>query len=142
MSSDNTPLSPGGAREALIGRERIRGATRMIKEGTDASQVTAETIRKIADDVAIFIKDHGIIRKDLAKAVGYSPGVISEFLAGTYAGNNGEVAIHLDSWVEDEADRRKRPATTQFVWTNVADLIRSTANHCRSARKLGMIYSP
>lgn len=130
------------ASEALIGRERIRGATRMIAEGTDAASVTDEQIKRVADDVELFCRAHAIPRKALAKAAGYSPGVISEFLAGNYKGNRGQVAIDLESWLVAEEARRSRPQTTQFVWTNVAMEIKSTAHYCLDFRKIGLVYGP
>ena len=116
----NNGMRTPDAREALIGRERIRGATRMFPEGMDATKVTAEQIVQLGDDVQVFLKAHGITKQQLAKAVGYSPSVVIEFLANKYAGNRGEVAIQLDAWLSEEESRRQRPATTQFVWTNVA----------------------
>jgi hypothetical protein len=50
--SDPLPPQPLPPPNALI--ERIRGATRMIAEGTDAKDVTAEQIQQVAADVETF----------------------------------------------------------------------------------------
>src|SRR5690242_949469 len=128
----------------LIDRERIRGASRMIPEGTDAKAVTDEQIAQVAADVEAFrcsfkppISKHAI-----AKATGYSPGVVVEFVKGTYNGNRGQVAIDLESWLVEEEQRRARPQTTQFVWTNVAMKIKAVANFCLDRRRIGLIYGP
>lgn len=128
--------------QALLDRERIRGATRMIAEGTDAASVTNEQIRQVAADVELFCKRHDIKGKALAKAVGYSPTTISEFLAGKYAGKSGQVAIDLEGWLVEEEQRRARPATTQFVWTNVALEIKSVANYALDRRSIALVYGP
>ena len=145
MSNPNDVRLPD-AREALIGRERVRGAMRVIAEGTDAAAVTADEIAQVAADVDLFAKHHQLSRKVIARAVGYdSPGVISEFVAGKYAGNAAQLAIDLDGWLVEEEQRRSRPATTHFVWTNVAQEIKATAYYCLDGgndRKIGLVYGP
>lgn len=126
----------------LIGRERIRGATRMIAEGTDAKDVTKEQVQQVATDVETFCRHHRISRKELAKNCGYSPSVVSEFLSGKYPGDVGQVAIDLEDWLVAEEAQRSKPATTQFVWTNVAMEIKSVANYARDERSIAMICGP
>lgn len=114
----------------------------MIPEGMEAKDVTEEQIAQVAVDVELFARANKITNKAMALAIGYSAGVISDFLAGKYAGNKGQVAIDLESWlVEAEADSH-RDQTTTFVWTNVALQILSVANYCLDKRKVGMIYGP
>src|SRR5690606_35260784 len=38
--------------------------------------------------------------------------------------------------------RRSRPATTQFVWTNVAMQIKGAATFCLDYHKIGLVYGP
>lgn len=140
MSTEND--NTRGAINNLIGRDRIRGASRMIPEGTEADAVTAEQIRQVAADVEIFVRNHKLSRKDVAVAIGYSPGVVSEFLQGRYAGNNGQVAIDLDRWLDEEEERRSRPSTTQFVWTSVAREVKAVATYCLDMRRIGLVYGP
>jgi DNA transposition AAA+ family ATPase len=138
--STHNESQPVSARDALIDRERVRGATRMIAEGTEA--LTSEEIHAIAGDVEIFIRNQKISRKELAKAVGYSPGVISEFLAGTYKGDNSTTACELRNWLNAEESRTAEPATTQFTWTNVAEDIKSTVGYCLDKKTIGLVYGP
>lgn len=114
----------------------------MIPEGTDAASVTPEQITQVAGDVELFSRTHKIHKRDIAKAIGYSPGVISEFLAGRYLGAKGQVAIDLENWLVEEEQRRQRPQTTQFTWTNVALQIKSVASYCLDYRKMGLVYGP
>ncbi len=126
----------------LIDRERIRGASRMIAEGTDATTVSPEQIAAVRSDVEIFCRNHKISRKQLSAAIGVGHATVSEFLAAKYAGNNASLAIDLESWLVEEEQRRARPATTQFVWTNVAMQIKSVANYCLDFKKIGLVYGP
>jgi hypothetical protein len=68
--------------------------------------------------------------------------VVSQFLKGTYAGKAGLIAIQLEQWLVEEEERRARPATTQFTWTNVAMEIKGVASYCLDYRKIGLIYGP
>lgn len=136
--SDNRRIDPND----LIDRERIRGAKRVIAEGTDAAAVTAEQIRQVASDAELFIRTHNLHRKDVARAVGYSATVITQVIGGKYPGNSAQVAIDLESWLVEEEQRRSRPQTTQFTWTNVAMQIKAVANYCLDCRKVGMVYGP
>ncbi|MGN6727778.1 MAG: hypothetical protein ACTHLZ_17800 [Tepidisphaeraceae bacterium] len=129
-------------RNPLIDRERIRGASRMIAEGRDAGSVTAEEIQQVAADVEVFRRNHKISRKVIADKTGYSESVISEFLNGKYNGNNGQLAIDLDCWLDDEERSRSEPQLTQFVWTNVAIEIKANASYCLDERSIGLVYGP
>src|SRR5437879_680675 len=126
--------------DRLIDRERIRGASRMIPEGTDAKTVSQEQVAAVAADVETFRRANRISRTAIARTMGYSAGVVSEFLAGKYNGDNAQVAIDLEGWLVEEEERRKRPATTQFVWTSIALQIKATANYCLDKRKIGLLY--
>jgi DNA transposition AAA+ family ATPase len=144
MPTDDSPrpIDPSSSISTLIDRDRIRGALRMIPEGTDAASVTDEQISQVADDVRLFTSAHKIHTKDVARSIGYAPGVVSEFLNGKYKGNRAQVAIDLERWLTEEEERRKRPATTQFTWTNVALEIKATANYVLDVKKIGLIYGP
>jgi DNA transposition AAA+ family ATPase len=114
----------------------------MIAEGTDAKSVTDEQITQVAADVELARRSWKIDKAAIAKAVGYSASTISEFCSGKYKGDRGQVAIDLDNWLADEERRRDRPATTQFVWTNVASEIKAVAGYCLDHKTIGLVYGP
>lgn len=114
----------------------------MIAEGRDAGSVTDEEIKQIAADCESFRRAASITRKDMAQQTGYSESVISEFLNGTYMGNNGQVAIDLDDWLCNEERVRSQPQLTQFVWTNLAMEIKANASYCYDERSIGLVYGP
>jgi hypothetical protein len=149
MNDDQKHQEPTPRRsiDTLIDRERIRGASRMIPEGKDPKDVSEQEIKDVAADVVIFCRAHKVNHLQLAKANGYSQTTISEFLSGKYKGNAGQVAIQLDDWLAAEEKRRAKPKTTQFVWTNVAQEIKSVAGYCfdppaGAERKIGLVYGP
>lgn len=55
-----------------------------------------ETIQKIND----YMKQSGKKQKQVAKESGLSPAVVSQFLSGTYSGNNQSVADTLEKYLE------------------------------------------
>lgn len=112
----------------------------MIPEGTDAKSVSQEQVTTVAADVETFRRAHSISRKAIARTLGYSAGVVSEFLAGKYNGDNAQVAIDMEGWLVEEESRLSRPETTQFVWTNVAAQMKATAGYCLDRRKIGLLY--
>lgn len=114
----------------------------MIPEGTEAKNVTEEQITQVAADVEMFIKANKVAMKALAQAVGYSSSVVSEFIAGKYAGNKGQVAIDLEQWLVEAEQASQKSQTTTFVWTNVAMQILSVSNYCLDMKKIGLVYGP
>jgi hypothetical protein len=140
LTPNSPPTSPQP--NALIDRARIRGASRMIAQGTEAKNVTPDQITQVAADVELFCKANAVTRKAVATAVGYSAGVVSEFLKGNYKGDSGQIAIDLDDWLIEEEQRRAKQEKPQFVWTNVANHIRSIAAYCLDYKKVGLVYGP
>jgi hypothetical protein len=100
---------------SLIDRERIRGASRMIPEGTEASAVTPDQIEAVAADVMLFTNQWRIPSRTWPRPPA-TPLRRHGVLQGDLPGNLAQVAIDLDGWLrEEEQRRRKRPETTRFV---------------------------
>lgn len=127
---------------------QTRGVSRMIPDGTVADHVTRDQIIAVAEAVTAFIAKYKIPQIDVAKKIGYqSASVITEFCSGRYKGSNGLISLLLQDWLIEEEQRRSKPAITQFVWTNVAKTILSTANYLIDADQsngghIGLIYGP
>lgn len=131
-----------GVMTHLLDRERIRGATRMIPEGTPEDRVSDDQISAVREQVNKYARAVQMSRDTVGKAIGMSGPTISEFLGGKYRGNNAKLAIELDSWLEAEYKRQDAPSTVRFVWTGVARQIQAVANICRQTRTIGMVYGP
>lgn len=128
--------------DILLDRERIRGESRMIPEGTPPEAVTDELRAGVIHQVSIFCKQHEISRAAVGKAINYSAATVSEVLKGTYKADDRQIVIELDAWLDQEIRRRKAPRTTQFVWTSVAREIEVVANATVSLGTIGLIYGP
>ena len=129
--------------DRLLDRERVNGASRMIPEGTPAAEVSEEAGRAVAHAVDHYAKARGVSRKQIARAIGYrSPGVISEFVAGTYRGNWRQLALDLDAWLADQEERDRSPRESRFVWTSVAKQVRMIAGLVTRTNTIGMVFGP
>jgi hypothetical protein len=128
--------------DVLIDRERVIGATRMFLDGKDAATITAEESKLVIQQVELYIKERRLSRKEVARAIGYSPGVISEVLSGDYKGDWRSVILDLDRWLDQQAKSDSAPTGTQFVWTEVAREIETVARLVGQLRKIGLVYGP
>jgi hypothetical protein len=128
--------------DVLIDRERVIGATRMFLDGKDAATVTQDEARLVIQQVELYIKDRKLSRKDVARAIGVSPGVISEVLASKYQGDWRSVILQLDRWLDQQAKADDAPGGTKFIWTSVANEIATVAKLVSQLRKIGLVYGP
>lgn len=128
--------------DTLIERERIRGATRMFPEGTEAASVTEAKAREVVHDVECYAKAAGLSRKDIAREIGKSPGVLSDVLAFKYAADYRPIILDLDRWLEQRYKADDAPGRPHFVWTSVAEEIRTVATLVAQTRRIGLVYGP
>ena len=136
------PVKDPQVAQRMLDRERIRGASRMFPEGTTPSQVSDEQERQLAHNVNAYAKAAGLSRVQVGKAIGYTGGVISEFINGKYRGDVKQVAIDLDAWLEAEYRRQETPETVRFVWTAVAREMKMLASYAQQMRKIVLAYGP
>lgn len=136
MSEQNSNI------EILIQRDRIVGESRMIPEGMDVAAITPDLAQKVIHQVELWCKEKKLSRRDVGRAIGYSAPVISEVLGGKYAADWRPIVKDLDAWLDGEFKRAKAPTTTQFVWTSVADEIRTVAGLVCQLKTIGLVYGP
>jgi hypothetical protein len=137
MNSQDKPII-----DVLIDRERVIGATRMFLDGTDAASITEADARLVIQQIELYLKQQEITRKDLARAIGCAPGVISEVLAMKYRGDWRAMILQLDRWLDQQAKAALAPSGTSFVWTSVAEEIDTVARLVTQLRKIGLVYGP
>src|SRR5688572_30678784 len=97
--------------QILLDRDRLRGQSRMIPEGTDVASITEAQAKQVIHEVELFAQHRKISRKKLGRDIGYSAGVISEVLAGKYLGDWRQVVKDLDDWLDNEREAAKVPKT-------------------------------
>jgi DNA transposition AAA+ family ATPase len=59
----------------------------------------------LKDDFLVYLESHGISQSQAAKALGYSPAVITAYKQGTYAGRVDKLEADIASWLERELTR-------------------------------------
>jgi hypothetical protein len=136
--------------EVLIDRERVIGATRMFTDGKDAASITEEEAKLVIQQVELYLQSKRaaktgqpeLSRKDVARAIGVSAGVVSEVLKMTYKGDWRTVILHLDRWLDLQLKTDAAPTATPFVWTEVAREIETVARLVTQLRKIGLVYGP
>jgi DNA transposition AAA+ family ATPase len=138
---EDNSTTPDGI-DALISRERVRGSKRVIAEGTDPSNVTAEQIATVVGDAILASRKWKLTHKDVADAVGNRPRVIGDFLASREVANRAQLAIDIDAWLLVQEQTRSRPSVTDFTWTNTATTLKAMASYCQDNRTIGLAYGP
>lgn len=114
----------------------------MIPEGKDAAAVTPEIAEKVIDAVQHYKREKKLVLKQIAKGIGVSEPVISQVLAGKYAGDFRQVILDLDRWLDDQVKIDLAPKPTSFVWTSVARQIETIARAAVKLRTIGLVYGP
>ncbi len=135
------PVKPT-AMDALLDAGRIRGASRMIPEATPAASVTKEIAQKVIDQVASYKKQNRLSLGEIGKAIGYGGPTISQVLSWKYEGDWRQIVLDLDRWLEDQIKRDAAPKDGEFVWTSVAQEIKTVADSAITLRTIGLVYGP
>jgi hypothetical protein len=123
-------------------------ATRETFEATEGREALAEKrdsagaafIQKVQGDLAAYLEASGKSQSDVARAVGLSATVISQFLTGKYAGAGLNVARRLAAYLSLEARRTMAPRDPVWVMTRNAKEVLGVLAQCHELRDFGMIY--
>jgi hypothetical protein len=128
--------------DQLLNANRIRGESRLIREGTAAEAITQELATAVGQAVNKYRVESGHSLNGIARAIGWSVTPLSTFLKGRYAGDWQALAIDLDTWLEDQKKHDAMPRPATFVWTQVAREILTIADAAIHLRKIGLVYGP
>jgi hypothetical protein len=136
--------------EVLTDRERVIGANRMFTDGKDAASITEEEAKLVIQQVELYLQAKRtsktgkpeLSRKDVARALGYSAGVVSEVLNSNYKGDWRSVILDLDRWLDIQLKSDAAPAASSFIWTSVAQEIETVARLVTQLRRIGLVYGP
>ena len=126
----------------LADRSRVQGASRILAEGTEPASVTAEQSRQVLAAVAEYRARAGLSVAQIGKAVGYARSTLYQVLSGKYSGDARQIIVDLDRWLEDEQKAAEAPRRTEFVWTQVAQEIKTVADAAIHLRTIGLVYGP
>jgi DNA transposition AAA+ family ATPase len=136
MSQPNHPI------DRLTEQARIRGASRMMPEGSKAADVTEAIARVVVDGVLKYKKEHDLVYDEIARDIGKTPSVLSEVVKFKYAGDWRSVILDLDRWLDAREESDKAPKPAEFVETKVAEEIATIASAAIALRTIALVYGP
>jgi hypothetical protein len=120
---------------------RVIGATRVIRD-SDPAKVTRDQAAAVGEAVRAFRARTNVSWAFIARSIGVGAGTLSEVLRDCYAGNWQQVILDVDRWLEDEHKREQAPKPAAFVWTRVAEEIRTVAESAIALKTIGAVYGP
>ena len=117
-------------------------ATTTLQPTTDP---TAPNLRQLVRDA--LDNDPSISQQRIAKEIGtgVSAATLSQWLGGTYQGDNDKVAQRVSSWYDTYQDRRARaglPDAPEWVETPTTERIESGLRYAQLAQDMAIIYGP
>jgi len=128
--------------DQLVESNRIKGASRMIPDGILPDAVTDEMAQQVVQAILDYISDSGMSRSAVAKSMGISPTTLGLVLSLNYRGSQQQILIDLDLWLESQLRRDAAPKVSSFVWTKVAEEIRTVGDVASTLKTIGLVYGP
>lgn len=116
----------------------------MIPEGTDPAAIQKEQAQAVIQAVLDYIDANRgkITRSGIARNIGCVPSVLGQVLNWKYGGNWQGIVLELDRWLEGQVKRDAAPRTNDFVWTTVAQEIKTVADMAVTISTIGLVYGP
>lgn len=88
-----------------------------------------------------YIDEHDISITAVARAIGKSGSVVSQWLAGKYSGDNAAVEDAVKSFLERQKERKKAPKRAiEFVMISTARKVHEVARICHLDGEIGVCY--
>ncbi|MEM9414971.1 MAG: AAA family ATPase [Planctomycetota bacterium] len=126
--------------QRLLNRDRIREA-RMLPDG----KLTDEHHQLVREDLdTLTLRSDGkriVSLTKIAKAIGKSPPVLSQWVSGTYAGDNDSVTRLVNNWIETTR-QRERLGGADYVPTWVAEQMILRVRMAHNKRNMACVVSP
>lgn len=97
-------------------------------------------VAAVREAVRAHLDETGKTQSELARITGLSGATISQFLKGTYAGNNEMVANAIMKAVEIEIRRKDSVKTPDFVMTRIAEDVLTVVQYAHNYKDIGVIY--
>ncbi len=114
----------------------------MTEAGMLKKQLTNGDILATQTELLNYIKQHNLSISGVARGIGKSAAVISQFLSGKYKGDVKKLTITIRAWIEQDLQRRRAPNYEGFVLTGVAKRIISALNFASKTNGIAIIYGP
>lgn len=114
----------------------------MIPEGTDAQAVTKDQAQAVIQAINDYVERTRITRTSIARNLNVAASTLGQVLNWKYAGNWQQIILDLDRWLEAQQKSDATPRTSEFVWTTVAQEIKTVADVAISSGQIGLVYGP
>jgi hypothetical protein len=128
--------------EKLTDETRIKGASRMIADNTPPDAVTKEDAQAVITNTLAYIEQSGVTRTSIARSLGVAASTLGQVINWKYVGAWQQIIIDLDRWLEEQQKRDAAPKASSFVWTKVAQEIRTVADMASTLKTIGLVYGP
>ena len=127
-------------RPALASREAFED-TQQGEALDDKRQLPSQAfIGKTRADLSVYLADSGKTQSDVARGVRLSATVISQFIAGKYAGAGANIAKRIAAYLTVEAQRAIAPRDPTWVLTENAKALLTMFDQCRILCDFGIAY--
>ncbi len=104
--------------------------------------ITPDAMEAVRKDFGRYIYSNNITRSQVAKAIGYSESVLSQWTLGKYPGDNDELTRAINDWMEGDARKRRVALTVEYVPTAVAEGMRNAVKIAHDRGKMAACIMP
>jgi DNA transposition AAA+ family ATPase len=129
-------------REAM---DRLNESNRILLESMMLSKDKPLTVQQhfaVIDRFQKYIADRGIKPAQVAREIGYSAGVVSQWASNTYKGDLDAVTHAINDWLERDARRAQAKRPKDYVSTWVAETMRTIAYQADKRIMIAAIVAP
>lgn len=99
-------------------------------------------IQAVRESLKTYIETTGKTQSEIAKSVGVSGSRISQFLKGTYPGDNEQLAYSLQQMMSVDTRRQQTVKKPGFVVTTTAKEVATVARYTHEHTDIGVVYGP
>ncbi|MGB7158161.1 MAG: AAA family ATPase [Tepidisphaeraceae bacterium] len=133
---DNHPI------DRLTEQGRVRGESRMIREGANARDVTRDIAQEVIRRVDLYKREKDVSYAQIAKGIGIAEATLSQVRSGTYKGDWQAKILDVAHWLDDQVATDKAPKPADFVSTRVAREISMIADAAIALKTIALVYGP
>lgn len=99
-------------------------------------------IDEVRDQLRLYLQETKKSQAVVAKSLGVSAAVISQFLNGIYPGGNEQLAYSIKQMLDVETRRRQNVQVPDFVMTGVAKEVLAITGYAHDHTDIGVVHGP
>ncbi|MDR3561878.1 MAG: AAA family ATPase [Negativicutes bacterium] len=101
-----------------------------------------ESINQVRDQLRSYIVTSDKSQTQIAREIGVSGSVLSQFQKGIYTGTNEKIAYAVQQWLELETRRQTTVKVPGFAMTTIAEEVIAIAKYAHEHQDTGVVYGP